>query len=416
MVLQKTGAVEETRDADFDLLAAEFEKRARATERLAADIKKYGEAVQALAGHQEELFKYFFEIANRKKSDEEEEGEKEEKARALLDGMHTSQQALTSQATDLFQSSVILDKVIRVNRSMAAKITKRAHKLLDYDRHRRTVEKSNATATQRTRSLDEERKLAKTEGAALDAQVEYEKYNQQLKADIPRYLLLTGRLLQPVIAALIRFQRTFYQEQWQVFSSLDTVASRGITSGRSCAEILSRYEEAVGTALVGLSDIPMIQMASGRVRKIPSKDKDHQSPLEEEMVVVQSPRDVPLRSLAPKMEKLPAESKSTTRAGGRVAKLASHLTAVHLSAPSRPIISSFSPSSTSPSAAPPLPTKKKFVKALYDFSGMQSGDLSFETGDVIEVVKRTETKDDWWTGRLGDVTGSFPANYVTEYP
>jgi lipid-binding SYLF domain-containing protein len=50
--------------------------------------------------------------------------------------------------------------------------------------------------------------------------------------------------------------------------------------------------------------------------------------------------------------------------------------------------------------------------ALYTFEGEQSGDLSFRKGEVLMIVKKTETKDDWWTGRIGNKEGMFPANYV----
>ena len=40
------------------------------------------------------------------------------------------------------------------------------------------------------------------------------------------------------------------------------------------------------------------------------------------------------------------------------------------------------------------------------------GDLSFKTGDRIEIVKKTESQEDWWTGRLNGVEGVFPGNYV----
>ena len=40
------------------------------------------------------------------------------------------------------------------------------------------------------------------------------------------------------------------------------------------------------------------------------------------------------------------------------------------------------------------------------------GDLSFKTGDRIVIVKKTESQEDWWTGRLNGVEGVFPGNYV----
>lgn len=50
--------------------------------------------------------------------------------------------------------------------------------------------------------------------------------------------------------------------------------------------------------------------------------------------------------------------------------------------------------------------------ALYSFKGEQSGDLPFKKGDVIDILKKTDTVDDWWTGRSNGLTGIFPANYV----
>lgn len=66
---------------------------------------------------------------------------------------------------------------------------------------------------------------------------------------------------------------------------------------------------------------------------------------------------------------------------------------------------------------PPPPPKRVpssqgfWVTALYDFKGQGKGDLVFNEGDRIKVVKKTESTDDWWEGELKGVQGSFPANY-----
>lgn len=81
------------------------------------------------------------------------------------------------------------------------------------------------------------------------------------------------------------------------------------------------------------------------------------------------------------------------------------------------------PAATSPGLAgkrpppPPPPPgagakKKEFVTALYDYEAQAAGDLSFRAGDRIELVKRTESDQDWWTGRLDGREGQFPANYT----
>ncbi|KAG8748666.1 hypothetical protein FRC10_000057 [Ceratobasidium sp. 414] len=50
--------------------------------------------------------------------------------------------------------------------------------------------------------------------------------------------------------------------------------------------------------------------------------------------------------------------------------------------------------------------------ALFDFVAQESGDLSFNKGDVIIVLKKTESIDDWWTGKLNGKQGIFPANFT----
>jgi hypothetical protein len=49
-----------------------------------------------------------------------------------------------------------------------------------------------------------------------------------------------------------------------------------------------------------------------------------------------------------------------------------------------------------------------YVVALYDFAAQADGDLDFKVGDRIEVVERTNSAEDWWTGRLDGRTGVFP--------
>lgn len=50
--------------------------------------------------------------------------------------------------------------------------------------------------------------------------------------------------------------------------------------------------------------------------------------------------------------------------------------------------------------------------AKFTFDADQAGDLGFKKGDIITIVKRTESENDWWTGRIGDREGIFPSNYV----
>ncbi|KAK1333243.1 hypothetical protein QTO34_006784 [Cnephaeus nilssonii] len=47
--------------------------------------------------------------------------------------------------------------------------------------------------------------------------------------------------------------------------------------------------------------------------------------------------------------------------------------------------------------------------ALYPYSSVEPGDLTFSEGEEILV---TQKDGEWWTGSIGDRTGIFPSNYV----
>lgn len=70
-----------------------------------------------------------------------------------------------------------------------------------------------------------------------------------------------------------------------------------------------------------------------------------------------------------------------------------------------------SPGTTGRAAAE---TPKDLVKALWDFEATGGSDeLRFVTGDVIEVVERTD--EHWWKGKLDGRVGLFPSGYVEAY-
>ena len=46
--------------------------------------------------------------------------------------------------------------------------------------------------------------------------------------------------------------------------------------------------------------------------------------------------------------------------------------------------------------------------AKFTFEPDQPGDLGFKKGEIITIIKKTESETDWWTGRVGDREGIFP--------
>ncbi|XP_054264037.1 intersectin-1 isoform X2 [Macrosteles quadrilineatus] len=55
------------------------------------------------------------------------------------------------------------------------------------------------------------------------------------------------------------------------------------------------------------------------------------------------------------------------------------------------------------------PDQQEYYVALYPYASTEPGDLKFNQGEVILVVKK---EGEWWTGVIADRTGIFPSNYV----
>eukprot|EP00516_Mucochytrium_quahogii_P004005 CAMPEP_0203761020 /NCGR_PEP_ID=MMETSP0098-20131031/14192_1 /ASSEMBLY_ACC=CAM_ASM_000208 /TAXON_ID=96639 /ORGANISM=" , Strain NY0313808BC1" /LENGTH=949 /DNA_ID=CAMNT_0050654823 /DNA_START=76 /DNA_END=2925 /DNA_ORIENTATION=- len=90
-------------------------------------------------------------------------------------------------------------------------------------------------------------------------------------------------------------------------------------------------------------------------------------------------------------------------------------------APSPPAPEPPAPSPPAPEPPAPSPPKaaisssEERAKALFDFEGQESDDLSFSEGDVIVVLNKVN--DDWWEGRAPNgQTGIFPKNFVEPMP
>lgn len=72
----------------------------------------------------------------------------------------------------------------------------------------------------------------------------------------------------------------------------------------------------------------------------------------------------------------------------------------------------YRPSDEKPDFGSGASSSKNKAIALYSFAGQEDGDLPFKKGDVITIIQKSDSTDDWWTGRIGNVEGIFPANYV----
>ncbi|KAG6005094.1 hypothetical protein E4U21_000421 [Claviceps maximensis] len=110
-----------------------------------------------------------------------------------------------------------------------------------------------------------------------------------------------------------------------------------------------------------------------------------------------------------------APSRSNTVSGGRSTTTANNNTTINSGN------NTFGTSEKKLGPGRPTAPKPKFCAAgikhneavaLFNFDADQPGDLGFKKGEVITILKKTESDNDWWTGRIGTRHGIFPSNYV----
>lgn len=73
--------------------------------------------------------------------------------------------------------------------------------------------------------------------------MEYERYNNLLKFELPRLLELRSGLLKPGVEALILFQQVFYSKSSAIFSASALV--QGIDKSKSSQEKYEKYIEPI---------------------------------------------------------------------------------------------------------------------------------------------------------------------------
>ncbi|KAI8137618.1 hypothetical protein BJV82DRAFT_336179 [Fennellomyces sp. T-0311] len=232
-------------------------------------------------------------------------------------------------------------------------ITKRQHKLIDYDRYRTSLQKFKNIAD---RSPSEDKHVYKLESQLETATADYEYLNDMLKQDLMRFLRLASSFIHPV-------QDSFYNIQCRLIGGMYGRIYEVVDNHRGYFETLDQpvdlgYQWRTHQRDVK-SELEQIDMLRKGGALNGTLIRPEQATLQERAAAKQSAEDKPR-----------------------------------------------------PPPPPPKPRMKQYVVALYDLDAQQEGDLSIRSGDRIEIIEKTNDTNDWWKGRIGDREGMFPANYV----
>jgi amphiphysin len=277
-------------------------------------------------------------------------------------------------------------EVVKVIRKMAVK---RQHKQLDYDRHRATLKKLQ---DKKDKTLKDEKALFKAENDVEQATQEFDYFNDLLKDELPKLFTLEAEFIRPLF-------QSFYYMQLNVFYTLHE-KMQGINIGYFdlTLDIEAAFEKKRGDVRERAEALSIVHFkGAGGLRKPGMQSKYGFLPGSKDKLSLEERRN--RRTTNGESSENPPPPYSATTS---------------VSAPSSPALGAAAAGKAKP--PPPKPKPSRFsgvpaaetVTALYDYEAQAEGDLSFSTGDVIEIVSRTQNENEWWVGKVNGREGQFP--------
>ncbi|KAK4452412.1 BAR domain-containing protein [Podospora aff. communis PSN243] len=308
--------------------------------------------------------------------------------------------------------------VIKVIRKTAVK---RDHKKLDYDRHRATLKKLQE---KKEKTAKDEKATWKAETDVEQATQEFNYFNDLLKEELPKLFALEREFIQPLF-------QSFYYMQLNIFYTLhEKMQGCDIGYFDLTLDIEEAFLKKRGDVQEQAEKLTIVRFKTSGMKR-PPKYGPPKPALEGTkpaglLTAGSADSSAPSPStLAPRpawqRDSDNGEQPPPPYTAGPTPTLGNSLKQSSLAAPVSPVSSLAAAAAAKSKPPPPKPKPKKLaanptaaetVTALYDYAAQAEGDLSFRTGDVIEIVTRTQNENEWWTGKLHGKQGQFPGNYV----
>ncbi|KAI5958692.1 hob1 [Candida pseudojiufengensis] len=323
-------------------------------------------------------------------------------------------------------------KVITSIRKMA---TKRDHKQVDLDRHKRNF---NKYESKKERTVKDEEKMYSAEAEVEVAQQEYDYYNDLLKQELPILFQMQSDFIKPLFVSFYYMQlnifytlynrmdelkipyfdmstdivETYHKKKGNVEEQTDAIGITHFKVGhaKSKLEATRRRHAAMSnspTLSNNSNDLPSYQNNTAPIGYNPDyKSPSYGSPEpNQQYQQYQSPQN----TYQQQYQQQPYQSPQNTYQ--QQPHLQQQQTYGSAASPPPQYMSSPPPTAPTQQQQQPPPSQgHETCIALYDYTAQAQGDLSFPAGATIEILN----KDDpgWWMGSYNGQQGVFPSNYI----
>ncbi|KAF8213722.1 hypothetical protein K438DRAFT_1957075 [Mycena galopus ATCC 62051] len=423
-ITSKVGMAKKSTDPEFDDYQRHFGTMEKAAEKILKDTKSFTDAINGLftsgAGFATHFSTIFHPIAGEydligKNPDSTQTIRSVTKYETAMEELRAS----IGPELDLIESRVVgpIKELQQIMKTIRKSITKRDHKLTDYDRFNNSLTKLR---DKKEKSLSDEKNLFKLEQDFELATNEYDFLNNALKTDLPRFMMLSTQFIDPLFSSFFYMQLNIFYLILEKMNGFAEENKYDITT-TSGSQIANDYESKRSDAWSTIEDLNITKRIISVSKMVQAnRSANGGSSLGRSATTASS--NSASSSLAPSRTPPPARVPSISN----LKKIPPPVPGSSAPPPPPPYTpgggASAAAAGTKRAPPPPPPLKPKpkiapkvqYVVALYDFAAQADGDLSFNTGDRIEVVERGASAEDWWTGRVNGQQGVFPGNYVQE--
>ncbi|KAI0693634.1 BAR-domain-containing protein [Cytidiella melzeri] len=422
MLTAKVGMSKKSTDPEFDDYSGRFASLETAAEKLLKDTKAFDEAVTNLftsgSGFSQHFGTLFHPLVG--ESDllrKHPEAEHTVKHVDSYEGIMDELKASVIPELELIESRVVgpVKELQSIMKAIRKSITKRDHKLLDYDRFNNSLTKLR---DKKEKSLNDEKNLFKLEQDFEIASNEYDYINSTMKNELPRFMQLATRFIDPLFHSFFYMQLNIF---YLLLEKMNAFAEKAqINVAVPAAQVVPDYEAKRTDAWAEIENMNITKRLIS-TSKLVQANRAASGGSSLGRSPTGSSLATPARLGPPMRTPSSTSTSSFTKTAPPTSPHLGSAAAPPPYSPSMSATSSFAAAKKAPPPPPPLKPKPKvaeperhYVVALYDFEAQAEGDLDFKAGDRIEVVEKTDSTEDWWTGRIDGRQGVFPGNYVQD--